>query len=98
MSDESQPPQDATDGTLAVAGALEVTPVPALPPTRAERLRALEQQLGATSTRSVKADGTVVLALTLPDDDRIAGRGPTTEAALAHLEQRVAQLTITPEA
>jgi hypothetical protein len=58
--------------------------------TKAERLRALEAAHGAKSSRK-EAGGVVTLALELENGDRITGRGPTTDAALTNLEQRVAQ-------
>lgn len=65
--------------------------------TKAARLHALEAQYQAKSTRQVREDGTVVLALELENGDRIAGRGATTAEALTHLEARVAKFAATEE-
>lgn len=65
--------------------------------TRADRLHALEAQFKAKSTREMRADGTVVLALELESGDRFAGRGATTEEALTNLEARAAKLAAMEE-
>lgn len=83
---------DTTIGrTAAISGDVTATKLEALPPTRAERLRALEAQFGATSTRAIHPrTGAVLLGLELESGDRIVGRGATTEAALTDLEARMA--------
>lgn len=74
-----------------IGGDLTSERMPAMDPTRSERLKALTTKYGATDARSVK-DGVVSLALEFPNGDRLVGRGPTTEAALTHLEERCAAL------
>lgn len=87
MSDQSQ----STDAVAAPSGTLEVQHLEAPPPTRAERLRALEAEFQATSTRSLHPrTQEVLVGLELESGDRIVGRGATTEAALADLERRMA--------
>lgn len=77
--------------TARIGGDLTTERIPAMDPTRAERLRALTTKYGATDARSVN-NGVVSLALEFPSGDRLVGRGPTTEDALTHLEQRCAEL------
>jgi len=84
--------QKAVSRTAAPSGTLEAVKLEALTPTRAERLKALEQEFSATSERSIESDGKVRLGLKMSNGDVIVGRGVDTEAALAHLEQRVALL------
>ncbi len=87
----SQKEQSHTS-TAAPSGTLEAVKLDAVPPTRAERLRALEQEFGATSTRAVHPKSKeVLLGLEFENGDRVVGRGIDTEAALTNLEVRVAQ-------
>lgn len=88
--------QDKTLGrTAALRGDLTATKQEAMPPTRADRLRALEAQFGATSTRAIHPrTGAVLLGLELESGDRIVGRGATTEAALTDLEARMAAFAV----
>ena len=83
-------PSDQT-AQAAPTGALEASLLPPIPPTLAERLRALEAQCAATSERYT-TNGQVFVALTMASGDRLAGSGATTAAAITHLEQRVASL------
>lgn len=73
----------APDGTLAAV---------LMPrPTRADRLRALEQEFNATFERRIRAsDGAVVLRLIFKEtEDAVSGVGATTEEALVSLEARM---------
>lgn len=88
MNDQTTSDQTAQ---AAPTGALEASLLPPVPPTLAERLRALEKQCGATSERW-KQDGRVYFALIMADGDRIAGSGATTADAIAHLEQRIEKI------
>lgn len=76
----------------AASGTLEAAKLEPITPTRADRLKALEQEFDAKSERSVLPDRRVRLALKLANGDTIAGTGVDTEAALTHLESRVGHL------
>lgn len=84
--------QDKTLGrTAAPSGELTVTKLEAMPPTRAERVRALEAEFTAKHYRELDRHGQVRLGLELENGDKFAGTGATTEAALADLERRAAR-------
>lgn len=84
--------QDKTLGrSTAPSGALTATKLEAIPPTRAERVRALEAEFRATHFRQITHDGQVRLGLELANGDRFAGTGATTEDALVDLERRLAR-------
>lgn len=84
--------QDKTLGrSTAPSGELTVTKLEAMPPTRAERVRALEAEFSASHFRAIARDGQVRLGLEFANGDKVVGTGATTEAALTHLERRVAR-------
>lgn len=80
--------QKESGGAARPSGTLGVEKLAALPPTRAERVKALEAQYKGTSERFVR-DGVVFMALSMENMDRICGRGANTEDALTHLESRL---------
>jgi len=89
----ARPNQHSVDVSVDMAGTLSTVRMEPMEQTRADRLRALEAQYGATSTRTVR-DGLVWLSLEMANGDRITGRGADTEAALTHLETRLAALNL----
>lgn len=61
--------------------------------TTADRLAALTAKHAATFTRSVQADGAVVITLLLPDGDRFSGKGATTATAVTALEAKMEKIS-----